>query len=201
MPLRDHAITRGPRVRAREHRCRLRAAAVRDATHRVALFVAAAFAFYSAQLCFLSLTLTALGKIDVAVHRVALAARYLHARSLVMRSHNWCCKAEYIRATYRGCWRRAAAPMRRMPRVWFQLLLAVAFLPLTLAADDAHGGATSRPPQFDGSRTSFIAWFMAFSGYVAWKLTDAADLLEGDEDMPIVPAIVFGAPAADRRGP
>ena len=30
---------------------------------------------------------------------------------------------------------------------------------------------------------------MAFSGYVAWKLTDAADLLEGNEPEPVVPAL------------
>ena len=56
------------------------------------------------------------------------------------------------------------------------VLLAVVLvtLPLAGATDDKKG-----PPGFSGERADFLAWFMAFSAYVAYKLVNAAPVLEG----------------------
>jgi len=41
-----------------------------------------------------------------------------------------------------------------------------------------NGAALAADPQattpiFDGQRDSFVGWYMLFTGYVAWKATDA----------------------------
>lgn len=65
------------------------------------------------------------------------------------------------------------------------------------AAEDNGNGYTSRPPPFDGTRLGFLPWLMAFSGWVAWKLTDAADILDGTSPRPMQPPLPDpNAPAA-----
>ena len=34
-------------------------------------------------------------------------------------------------------------------------------------------------PVFDGQRDSFVGWYMLFTGYVAWKATDAYTIADG----------------------
>ena len=52
------------------------------------------------------------------------------------------------------------------------------------AADDS----TKFPlPTFDGQRSSFVAWFMSFTAYVAWKATDVYELVDGSATEPTVP--------------
>jgi len=65
------------------------------------------------------------------------------------------------------------------------VLVAVAAPLLSFAAEDDYV-SSSRPPLFDGSRGTFLAWYMAFSGFVAWKLTDSVELLDGEAE-PDVP--------------
>ena len=43
-------------------------------------------------------------------------------------------------------------------------------------------------PVFDGQRDSFVAWYMLFTGYVAWKATDAYTIADGSETKPEPPA-------------
>ena len=38
--------------------------------------------------------------------------------------------------------------------------------------------SSSKPPSFDGTRANFVAWVIAFSGWLAWKLTDAAGIAD-----------------------
>ena len=69
-----------------------------------------------------------------------------------------------------------ATSVPRLGRI-VPLIAALSALPLTLSGgsgDDRKG-----PPGFSGERSDFLAWFMAFSAYVAYKLVDAAPVLEG----------------------
>ena len=65
------------------------------------------------------------------------------------------------------------------------LLLLACTICAVNAADDQ--GASSRPPVFDGTRHTFLPWFMAFSGFVAWRLSDCSDILNGKELRPVIP--------------
>ena len=40
---------------------------------------------------------------------------------------------------------------------------------------------SSRPPLFDGTRANFIAWVITFSGWIAWRITDAAGIADGSD--------------------
>jgi hypothetical protein len=53
------------------------------------------------------------------------------------------------------------------------------------------------PPGFSGNRGDYMAWFMSFSAYVAYKLVHAAPILDGTLARPSVPAELHG-PAAPR---
>ena len=65
-------------------------------------------------------------------------------------------------------------------------VVALALLPQVSPADTEHT-SSSKPPVFSGQRLDFIAWFMAFSGFVAWRLTEAADILDEVEARPTAP--------------
>ena len=57
----------------------------------------------------------------------------------------------------------------------------------TVGAGDPDYSSSSRPPMFDGTRAGFLVWYMAFTGFVAWKLTECVDILDGTEVEPVVP--------------
>ena len=87
-----------------------------------------------------------------------------------------------------------AAPLLVTP------LLALCTLPLAGAADeDALSPSSSRPPLFDGTRGGFTMWFMAFTSFVAWRLTDCADLLDGTTPRPPAPGAAGHDPAETTR--
>lgn len=50
---------------------------------------------------------------------------------------------------------------------------------------------------FDGTRTGFLAWYMSFSGFVAWKLTECTEILDGTDTLPVAPAPVAGTNPGD----
>ena len=55
-----------------------------------------------------------------------------------------------------------------------------------------NGAALAADPQtstpvFDGQRDSFVGWYMLFTGYVAWKATDAYTIADGSEEKPAPP--------------
>ena len=54
------------------------------------------------------------------------------------------------------------------------------------ASDDSV--SSSRPPLFDGTRAGFITFFIALSGWVAWKLTSCSKILEENETRPVRPS-------------
>src|SRR6056297_546172 len=66
------------------------------------------------------------------------------------------------------------------------VLLLLLVFPVVFGAgsDDANG----KVPIFSGTPTDFHPWFILFSAYVAWKLTEASDILSGHESRPVVPA-------------
>ena len=73
------------------------------------------------------------------------------------------------------------------------LVVSLAALPTVVGGpDDA-----SKLPLFNGDKDAFIAWFMAFSGYVAYKLVDAAPILELTSPRPPDPP----APLSGRTQP
>ena len=71
---------------------------------------------------------------------------------------------------------------RRIGRVRCALLVIVLLLHVALAADDT---STSKSPMFDGTRSSFTPWLIAFSGWVAYKLAESAEILDGSSPEPL----------------
>ena len=69
------------------------------------------------------------------------------------------------------------------------------FVPLVAGMDS--DSSSSRPPMFDGTRGGFIQWFMAMTGWVAWRLNDVTDIMDGTEPRPVLAA--GGATAEDIR--
>ena len=67
------------------------------------------------------------------------------------------------------------------------LLLWLALSHAPACADSDGSSAASRPPVFDGTRQNFLPWVMAFSGWVAYRLTDSSDMLEGLDPRPTDP--------------
>ena len=58
-------------------------------------------------------------------------------------------------------------------------------------------------PGFDGQRDSFVGWYMLFTGYVAWKATDAYTIADGSETKPEPPEgdePVISAPTTSAEG-
>ena len=59
------------------------------------------------------------------------------------------------------------------------LLMCLILMASASNTDESH----SRPPLFDGTRGTFIAWVIAFTGWVAWRLTDATGIADGTDTL------------------
>ncbi len=67
-------------------------------------------------------------------------------------------------------------------------LLILLLLGSSAAVDaEADTGGTSRPPVFDGMRNSFTAWFVLFSAWVSWRISDSGPILDETEPEPPQP--------------
>ena len=70
--------------------------------------------------------------------------------------------------------------------------LMLVFTQIDLGAGAGDDTSSSRPPVFSGNRVDWTAHVIAFFGWVAWKLTECATLLEDPpETEPDVPALDF----------
>lgn len=113
-----------------------------------------------------------------------------HARLLIRREAHAACAGRHILlcVTTMMCTLRDATAFMLNSRLAVSTVSLV-LLPLATGSDDMV--SSSRPPSFDGTRTAFLAWLMAFSGYVSWKLTDCVDLMDDDPTTePAVPELV-----------
>src|SRR6056297_407929 len=72
------------------------------------------------------------------------------------------------------------------------VLLLLLIFPVVFGA--GSDDATGKVPVFSGTPTDFHPWFILFSAYVAWKLTEASDILSGQEPKPVVPAPPISTP-------
>ena len=63
--------------------------------------------------------------------------------------------------------------------VLYALLLAVE------AGDDPEYRSSARMPRFDGQRTSYRTWLLAFSAYVSLRYPDLVGILDGTRDPPV----------------
>ena len=79
--------------------------------------------------------------------------------------------------------------MRRPATLIILIVMALATPAGGAGTDDMF--ASARPPAFDGSRSAYTAWTIAFSGWLAWRLTDASAIFAGDDHEPVDP----GTPA------
>ena len=69
----------------------------------------------------------------------------------------------------------------------------LSFITFAHATDPSTtGGDGKQVPLFNGQREAFSAWFMMFTGFVAWKLTECYQLAEGNEARPPFPAPIYG---------
>ena len=82
---------------------------------------------------------------------------------------------------------RIVSALQRVAKVVTPLGFVLLSIP-TCVSVESEGGGTSRPPMFDGSRANFNSFTILFSGWVAWKLTRCAALLDGSEPRPGVGA-------------
>jgi hypothetical protein len=83
--------------------------------------------------------------------------------------------------------RRVGMPIGRYAQL--VTFIIVAYFPaMVFGAGFTDSG--SKVPTFSGDRVAFTSWFIVFSAYVAWKLTDAADILAG-QAKPTVPAPIL----------
>ena len=62
----------------------------------------------------------------------------------------------------------------------------------TAAGDDVR----ARVPVFDGTRGAYLAWVIAITGYIAWKLPDAVGIADGTEPRPDADAEAAEEPEA-----
>ena len=143
--------------------------APRPSRYLVALAGCAERAWY----VFDAVALLTTGSADALVHRAVLLAasaystlapRYARFATL----DYWC---RYL-DTLLSLWRPLAST-----RAVLLTFLVLGFSSAHAGDDDAPAGS-SRPPLFNGTRTAFMPWFMAFSGWVAWRLTEAAEILD-----------------------
>src|SRR6056297_519445 len=72
------------------------------------------------------------------------------------------------------------------------VLLLLLIFPVVFGA--GSDDATGKVPVFSGTPTDFHPWFILFSAYVPWKLTEASDILSGQEPKPVVPAPPISTP-------
>ena len=124
--------------------------------------------------------------LDRVLARAHLTLQAWHARLLIRVAHYR--SARYMRSFF-GNWARVAI---RFSPVLIAHIVTGLFVPAAASGDDER---PSKVPPFSGQREHFTAFIIAFSAYVAWKLTECADLLEGDEARPIPTGT--GIPAAN----
>ena len=74
------------------------------------------------------------------------------------------------------------------------MVTILSFITFAHATDPSTtGGDGKQVPLFNGQREAFSAWFMMFTGFVAWKLTECYQLAEGNEARPTIPAPIYGS--------
>jgi len=82
------------------------------------------------------------------------------------------------------------------------MVTILSFITFAHATDPSTtGGDRKQVPLFNGQREAFSAWFMMFTGFVAWKLTECYQLAEGNEARPTIPAPIYGAAPMDQPSP
>ena len=83
---------------------------------------------------------------------------------------------------------------RAVPPGAFSVMVTIlSFITFAHATDPSTtGGDGKQVPLFNGQREAFSAWFMMFTGFVAWKLTECYQLAEGNEARPTIPAPIYG---------
>ena len=54
---------------------------------------------------------------------------------------------------------------------------------ILMASATSPEDPSSRPPTFDGTRANFISWVISFSGWLAWRLTDATVIADHSETL------------------
>ena len=113
--------------------------------------------------------------LDGCLCRIHAGLREIHLRSLVRMMYYR--SSSYLYSVTRSwlTFVRSMSPLLVLHLVNSHLILVAGVEP------DNH----SKVPQFSGQRDAFLSFFIAFSGYVAWKQHDVADLLEGDEPRPV----------------
>ena len=113
-----------------------------------------------------------------------------HTRLLIRREANAACAGRHILL----CGIAMMGMLRDSAEFMLNSKLALStgslvLLPLVAGGDDM--ASSSRPPFFDGTRAAFLAWLMAFSGYVSWKLTECVDMMDDEPPTePTVPELV-----------
>ena len=93
------------------------------------------------------------------------------------------CSAQYFMmysATVGGIALEAARALRPICFSW----AIAAVIPYVTAMENDNHAYGSRPPMFDGTRVNFVSFLISFTGWIAWKLTDCADILDGTSARP-----------------
>ena len=76
-------------------------------------------------------------------------------------------------------------PRAILPGAFYVMVTILSFITFAHATDPSTtGGDGKQVPLFNGQREAFSAWFMMFTGFVAWKLTECYQLAEGNEARP-----------------
>ena len=84
-------------------------------------------------------------------------------------------------------------PRAILPGAFYVMVTILSFITFAHATDPSTtGGDGKQVPLFNGQREAFSAWFMMFTGFVAWKLTECYQLAEGNEARPTIPAPIYG---------
>ena len=85
-------------------------------------------------------------------------------------------------------------PRAILPGAFYVMVTILSFITFAHATDPSTtGGDGKQVPLFNGQREAFSAWFMMFTGFVAWKLTECYQLAEGNEARPTIPAPIYGS--------
>ena len=175
-------------VRAAAHAalapCRIAATALLAACAVAALFAAAAAAVADAAIACAARRANIIAAYNTASYRRCFFGRLV---TLVAADLAFQCRVASASAA-------AAIGLLRRPVIAF---LVVATANVAATGDDV--GYTSRPPAFAGTRTAWTAWTIVFFAWVAWKITDASNILSGDEAMPTDPEDASAVP--DAEGP
>jgi hypothetical protein len=63
------------------------------------------------------------------------------------------------------------------------VFFSIAALPQAFAMNSS---GLSKPPLSSGNCDDYSTWWIAFAGFIAWKLSSMSDILEGDEPEPAI---------------